>query len=96
MKLQSTKTRHVELLDAFGGDGLESTTKGSNATAPKAPIVQQSYSKPSSRGSLPELEPQRLFLSHFQAFIEFDPYFCLVSLWNRYFCLYFATVGYNR
>ena len=67
MKLGSKKTKQAELLDALGGDVLESTISSPNATAPEAPIVQQApaVQKVSGRGSLPEVEPQRLFISHF-------------------------------
>ena len=41
MKLGSKKTKQAELLDALGGDVLDSTMNGSNPTAPEAPIVQQ-------------------------------------------------------
>ena len=68
-------------MDALGGDVLESTISSPNATAPEAPIVQQApaVQKVSGRGSLPEVEPQRLFTSHFPwALIEFDPFFLWV------------------
>ena len=67
MKLGSKKTKQAELLDALGGDVLESTISGPNATTPEAPIVQQppAVHKVSGRGSLPEVEPQRLFLLYF-------------------------------
>ena len=66
MKLGSRKTKQAELLDALGGDVLESTMDSTNATAPEAPISQQppAVQKVSGRGSLPEVEPQRLFISH--------------------------------
>ena len=71
MKLGSKKTKQAELLDALGGDVLESTMSGSNAAAPEAPIVQQPQpvQKVSGRGSLPEVEPQRLFPPIFQGFV---------------------------
>ena len=67
MKLGSKKTKQAELLDALGGEVLESTINNSNVTAPEAPAVQQSptVQKVSGRGSLPEVEPQRLLPSHF-------------------------------
>ena len=69
MKLGSKKTKQAELLDALGGDVLESTLGGSSAAASEAPIVQQQQApvtvqKVSGRGSLPEVEPQR-FISSF-------------------------------
>ena len=102
MKLGSKKTKQAELLDALGGDVLESTMSGSNATASEAPVVQQppAVQKVSGRGSLPEVEPQRLFPSHFPRFcLNLILFFGLVSILlskNRYLCLYFATVGSNR
>ena len=67
MKLGSKKTKQAELLDALGGDVLESTMSSSNATAPEVLIAQQqpTVQKVSGRGSLPEVEPQRLFPFHF-------------------------------
>ena len=77
MKLGSKKTKQAELLDALGGDVLESTINSSNETAPEAPIAQQppAVQKVSGRGSLPEVEPQRLFFSRIQSLIEFDLFF---------------------
>jgi len=68
MKLGSKKMKQAELLDALGGDVLASTISNSNASAPETPIIQQppTVQKVSGRGSLPEVEPQRLLLSHFQ------------------------------
>ena len=70
MKLGSKKTKQAELLDALGGDVLESTMSSSNVAAPEAAIVSQppAVQKVSGRGSLPEVEPQRLFPSHFPRF----------------------------
>jgi hypothetical protein len=83
MKLGSKKTKQAELLDALGGDVLGSTMSGSNATASEAPIVQQAavtVQKVSGRGSLPEVEPQRLlflFSSSKASYLTF--FFGLVS-----------------
>ena len=61
MKLGSKKTKQAELLDALGGDVLESTMSASNTTTSEAPIVSTppAVQKVSGRGSLPEVEPQR-------------------------------------
>ena len=65
MKLGSKKTKQAELLDALGGDVLESTLNISNVTTTETPIVQPpaTVQKVSGRGSLPEVEPQRLLPS---------------------------------
>jgi hypothetical protein len=84
MKLGSKKTKQAELLDALGGDVLESTTSASNAITSEAPVVQQqppAVQKVSGRGSLPEVEPQRLFPSHFPSLcLNLDFFFGLVSI----------------
>jgi hypothetical protein len=64
MKLGSKKTKQAELLDALGGDVLESTMSGSTVTASETPIAQQppAVQKVSGRGSLPEVEPQSVHI----------------------------------
>ena len=78
MKLGSKKTKQAELLDALGGDVLESTMSASNTTTSEAPIVSTppAVQKVGGRGSLPEVEPQRLFPPRFsKALFELELFF---------------------
>lgn len=62
MKLGSKKTKQAELIDAMGGDALETTSLSMDISAPATPSVTASPPPPVSgeRGSVPEVVAERL------------------------------------
>lgn len=61
MKLGTKKTKQAELLDALGGDVLASSSVGElSAPSTPAPASEPPVQKSDGRGSLPQVDTERL------------------------------------
>lgn len=75
MKLGTKKTKQAELLDALGGDVLASSSVGElSAPSTPEPASESHVQKSDGRGSLPEVDSERLAISFPRSFHHADLY----------------------